>query len=95
MALFNFWALARTVRRILLPGARAPRLLAAAAFGARLALTGALAALALWRLPAHPIGLVLGLLATPAGLAAGLALRRDRSCDDAAHGRNGHDEQVR
>jgi hypothetical protein len=64
----NFWAMETTLRLVLLPGARAPRLLAALGFGARLIVAGLILGFALRYLSANPIAMVLGVSVVPFGL---------------------------
>ena len=66
----NFWALGRMVRMVLLPGARAPRVLAALGLFARLLGAGLILGLALRYLPVSPLALILGVSVVPAALLA-------------------------
>jgi len=70
VALLNFWGLGVMVRIILMPGARAPRVLSALGFTGRLLLAGVLLGLALRFLPVSPVALILGVSVVPAGLLA-------------------------
>ena len=71
----NFWALETTVRLILQPGARAPRLLAALGFGGRLMASGLILGLVLRYLPANPVAMVLGVSVAPVGLLVRLLIK--------------------
>jgi hypothetical protein len=68
VVLVNFWALGVSVRSVLQPGAKAPRLLAAMGFGARLLAAGLIMGLALRYLPANPIAMLLGVSVLPIAL---------------------------
>jgi hypothetical protein len=70
VALLNFWGLGVMVRIILMPGARAPRVLTVLGFTARLLVAGLLLGLALRYLPVSPVAMILGVSVVPVGLLA-------------------------
>ena len=78
VALMNFWALDLSVRLIVQPGARAPRLLAAMGFGARLLAAGLIIGLALRYLPANPVAILLGVSVVPIALVVKAIVGHDR-----------------